>query len=110
MKSMLILLAATSLALFSGLALAGDPRVGQTKAEACIECHGADGNSAVPNFPRIGGQYESYLLHSLRGYKSGARSNAIMAGIVAGLSDQDLRDLAAYYASQDSGLYVPAKR
>jgi cytochrome c553 len=110
MKTMPILLAACSLAVASGLALAGDPRAGQAKAEACIECHGADGNSAVPNFPRIGGQYESYLLHSLRGYKSGERPNAIMAGIVAGLSDQDLRDLAAYYASQDSGLFVPAKR
>lgn len=110
MKTMLTLLAVLSLALTSGLALAGDPRAGQSKADACIACHGADGNSAAPSFPRIGGQYESYLLKTLRSYKSGDRPNAIMAGIVAPLSDQDLRDLAAYYASQDSGLYVPRLR
>lgn len=109
MKNMLILFAAASFALVSGQALAGDPRAGESKAEACVACHGMDGNSAAPGFPRIGGQYESYLLHSLRGYKSGDRPNAVMAGIVAELSDRDLRDLAAYYAAQDSGLYVPRR-
>jgi cytochrome c553 len=110
MRTMLTLFAAASLALVSAQALAGDPRAGESKASACIACHGADGNSAASNFPRIGGQYQDYLLHTLRGYKSGDRPNAIMAGIVAGLDDQDLKDLAAYYASQDSGLYVPRKR
>jgi cytochrome c553 len=109
MKIMPTLLAAAALAFASSHALAGDPRAGESKAEACIACHGADGNSPAPSFPRIGGQYESYLLHSLRGYKSGDRVNAIMADIVKDLSDQDLRDLAAYYAAQDSGLYVPRR-
>jgi cytochrome c553 len=110
MKIMLTLFAALALALAATQAFAGDPRAGQAKAEACIACHGADGNSPAPSFPRIGGQYESYLLKTLRGYKSGERPNPIMAGIVADLSDQDLRDLAAYYATQDSGLYVPGRR
>jgi len=112
MKIMHIFTAALVLpmALVATQAMAGDPRAGESKAQACIACHGADGNSPSPAFPRIGGQYESFLLHTLRGYKSGERENAIMAGIVAGLSDQDLKDLAAYYARQDSTLYVPALR
>ncbi|MFN2348005.1 MAG: cytochrome c [Thioalkalivibrio sp.] len=112
MKIMHILSAALvlPLALMATQVMAGDPRAGEAKAQACIACHGADGNSTTTAFPRIGGQYESFLLRTLRGYKSGERQNAIMAGTVAGLSDQDLQDLAAYYAGQDSALYVPALR
>ena len=110
MKNILTLFAGACLVFTSAHAVAGDPRAGEAKAEACIACHGTDGRGTAPNFPNIGGQYESYLLHSLRGYKSGDRPNPIMAGIVAELSDQDLRDLAAFYAAQDSGLYVPRLR
>ncbi len=96
--------------LLPGLALAGgDPAAGRSKAQACASCHGADGNADNPQFPRLAGQYESYLLHALRQYKSGARKNPIMNGMVASLSDQDLKDLAAWFSSQQ-GLYdTPAE-
>lgn len=84
--------------------LPGDPAAGQDKAQACIACHGEDGNSQNPAWPRIGGQYADYLYHSLKAYKSGDRQNAVMAGQVANLSDQDLRDLASFYATQDGPL------
>lgn len=74
---------------------------GSEKAkQVCAACHGTDGVSQNPIYPHIGGQYEDYLLSSLRAYKSGARQNAIMQGMVATLNDQDLEDLAAYYAAQ----------
>ena len=73
-------------------------------AQVCAACHGTDGVSQNPIYPHIGGQYEDYMLHSLRAYKSGARQNAIMQGMVAPLSDQDLEDLAAYYAAQPGNL------
>lgn len=67
---------------------------------SCVACHGVDGNSAtMPTFPRLAGQHQNYLYHSLQAYKSAQRSNPIMAGIVASLSDDDMRLLSAYYAS-----------
>ncbi len=78
----------------------GDPELGKAKSQTCQSCHGPDGNSPTPQFPTIAGQHEDYLLHALREYKSGARKNAIMAGMVAALSEEDLGNLAAYYARQ----------
>lgn len=82
----------------------GDAAAGKEKSKACESCHGTDGNSPSPAFPKLAGQYEDYLLHTLREYKSGDRKNPVMAGMVAGLNDDDLKDLAAYYASQ-KGLF-----
>ncbi len=84
---------------------AGDPQAGKTKAQVCAGCHGPEGVSPTPNFPILAGQYKDYLLRALRGYKSGARKNPIMAGQVAALSESDMADLAAYFASQ-KGLEV----
>ena len=84
---------------------AGDPVAGKEKSAACVACHGADGNSVTPTFPKIAGQYKDYLFTSLMSYKNGQRNNAIMSGIVAALSEQDMEDLAAFYASQE-GLYT----
>ncbi|MEM8844614.1 MAG: cytochrome c [Pseudomonadota bacterium] len=78
---------------------AGNVAAGKEKSATCAACHGPEGMSLTPQFPNIAGQYEDYLYHSLKEYKSGARSNAIMAGTVATLNDQDLQDLAAYFAS-----------
>lgn len=78
----------------------GDPQAGSAKAAACAGCHGADGNSKVPTFPILAGQYADYLLQALKDYKSGKRKNAIMQGQVAALSEEDMEDLAAWYASQ----------
>lgn len=79
---------------------AGDATAGQAKSAVCGACHGADGNSMVPNFPKLAGQGERYLVKQMQDIKSGARQVPEMAGIVPGLSDQDIADLAAYYAGQ----------
>lgn len=80
---------------------AADLNAGQAKAkEVCAACHGLDGNSQVPDYPKIGGQYPDYLAKALRDYKSGLRKNPIMSGMVAALSVRDINNLAAYYASQ----------
>lgn len=82
---------------------AADLQAGKRKAaETCASCHGPEGRqSAAPNYPILAGQHRDYLLHSLKAYQSGKRDNAIMAGIVSGLSDQDLENLAAWYASRE---------
>jgi len=72
----------------------------KTVTEVCQACHGADGNSPSGDFPRLGGQHEDYLAKALRDYKSGARKNPIMAGFAATLTNKDIDNLAAYYASQ----------
>ena len=78
-----------------------DLDAGKKKAtEVCQACHGVDGNSAAPDFPKLGGQYPDYLAKALRDYKSGQRKNPIMAGFAQPLSAQDIENLAAYYASQ----------
>jgi len=80
---------------------AADLAAGKAKAtEVCAACHGADGNSAAADFPRIGGQYADYLAKALRDYKSGQRKNPIMAGFAQALSKQDIENLAAWYAMQ----------
>ena len=87
---------------FTASAMAGGNAVaGKEKSQACVACHGETGVSAAPTFPNIAGQYEDYLYFALQSYKSGERNNAIMSGIVAALNEQDMKDLAAFYASQD---------
>ena len=78
----------------------GDPEAGKSKSATCAGCHGPDGNSPSAEFPKIAGQHASYIEKQLRDYKEGRRENAIMLGMVAGLSPQDMADLAAYYAAQ----------
>jgi len=87
-------------------AIKGDAAAGKTKAAACAACHGADGNSAAPTFPKLAGQGERYLFKQLkeinRPDKKGNIIRAVptMTGQTESLSDQDLADLAAYFASQ----------
>lgn len=88
--------------------LKGDPKAGEAKTVACAGCHGTDGNSVIPNFPRLAGQYENYLVHVLKQYKNGDRSNPMMVPMVANLSDVDLQNIAAYYASQKGDLKTRA--
>lgn len=104
MKTQFAVAVGCLLALALGGAQAGDAAAGKQKSQACAACHGPDGNSPSALYPHLAGQYETYLLRALKDYKSGARKNAIMAGMVAALSEQDLEDLAAYYASQ-KGLF-----
>lgn len=99
-----ILLAAGCAALFaSATAMASDPAAGREKSRTCAACHGPDGNSTAPDFPRLAGQHEDYLAKALNDYKSGARKNPIMAPQAANLSKRDIADLAAYF-SQQQGL------
>lgn len=104
---------ARAMSVFVGMLLAGttlasgNPAAGEAKSATCVACHGEDGRGTAPEFPVLAGQYVSYLEHALAQYKSGARKNAIMAGFAAGLSEQDIKDLAAYYASKDSPLGTP---
>ncbi len=101
-----ILLLALTLCAGNALA-AGDHKAGKKKAEACAACHGADGNTSLSvEYPRLAGQYASYIEKALADYKSGARKNPIMAGMVANLSEQDRADLAAYFASRPGNLAV----
>ena len=90
----------------SSVAMAGgDPAKGKELAEkVCAACHGADGNSELPANPKLAGQYESYLIQALKGYRSGARQNPIMAGFATALSDEDIANAAAYFASQPGTL------
>jgi cytochrome c553 len=99
------MLALAGLAL-AGLALiasapadAGDAAAGRRKAIACQTCHGLDGLSKLPEAPHLAGQPERYLVKSLEEYRSGARRNEMMSIVGKTLSDQDVADLAAYYAA-----------
>lgn len=78
----------------------GDPDAGQAQAATCAGCHGNDGNSPAPSFPKIAGLGEKYLFKQLQDIQSGARPVDQMAGQLDGKSEQDLRDLAAYFNSQ----------
>lgn len=87
--------------LASGTASAeGDAEAGKARAATCMACHGADGNSANPEWPTLAGQHESYTVAQLNAFKSGKRQNALMSPMAAGLSEQDMADLGAWYASQ----------
>lgn len=101
MKNLVIAIFTSTFLLISGHGIAGDIEAGKKKAgEVCAACHGPDGNSPNPAFPKIGGQYATYIETSLIGYKSGARKDPVMSGMAAALSEEDIENLAIYYASQ----------
>lgn len=81
-----------------------DVDAGKEKAAACASCHGEQGNSLVGTFPKLAGQHASYLIKQLQAFKNGSRQNAMMAGFAMPLSDQDMADIAAYYAEQKISL------
>ena len=105
-RSLLIAAAALMTAMPALAVPVGDPAAGEQKSQACAACHGPQGNSANAAFPRLAGQYADYLLHALRAYQSGDRENAVMAGQVKELSEQDMEDLAAFFASQSGDLHT----
>ncbi|MES2563806.1 MAG: cytochrome c [Pseudomonadota bacterium] len=84
----------------AGAVSAGNPEAGKEKSRTCAACHGADGNSATADFPKLAGQHPDYIVRALRDYKSGKRKNAIMAPQAANLSVRDMDDLAAFYSAQ----------
>ncbi len=79
---------------------AGDAAAGEAKAAACAACHGADGNSANAEWPKVAGQHPKYVEKQLNDFKAGRRVNAMMTGMVAPLSKQDMADIAAFYATK----------
>lgn len=83
---------------------------GKIKSAACASCHGAAGDGELSNFPKLAGQYESYLVQALKDYRSGKRENAIMAGFAGSLSIQDIEALSAWFASQQGGLSAPESK
>ena len=78
----------------------GDAKRGEELAKPCRACHGRDGNSPSPTFPRIGGQHEQYIYRTLKAYRDGKRPDAIMQAPVIDMPDQDMKDIAAFYAKQ----------
>ena len=102
MTQLLFLAAALAAAQATAQTPAGDPVKGREKTQMCAGCHGIEGwRTAFPEVyrvPRIGGQHEAYLAKALQAYKSGERSHPSMRAIAASLSDQDISNLAAYYA------------
>ena len=98
---MIRLIAGLVLMSWLNVALAeGDAERGSTLTATCVACHGNEGNSLAGSFPNIAGQNEKYILKQLRDMKSGARAQNLMVGIVDTLSDQDMQDLAAFYAGE----------
>lgn len=79
----------------------GDAVAGEGKAVTCGACHGVDGNSAVPNFPKLAGLGEKYLLKQMKDIRDGRRPVAAMAGQVDNMTDQDLADIAAFYDAKE---------
>jgi len=106
-KSLGMVVAAALMTVAGGLhAASGDPAAGQKKNSMCAGCHGIpDYRTAFPevySVPKLGGQHAAYIVKALQEYKSGARSHPTMKAIAAGLSDQDMADLAAYYSSDSA--------
>lgn len=87
------------LAMGSTQALAGDIEAGKAKSATCAACHGANGISAIPMYPNLAGQKEMYLAKQLKDFKSGTRKDPVMGAMAMPLSDADIANLAAYYAS-----------
>lgn len=95
--------AMVALTMLSGQALAaGDVTAGQAKAGVCAACHGADGIAVIPGYPNLKGQNEQYIISSIKAYKNKERTGglaAVMQAQASLLSDEDIANLAAYYAS-----------
>jgi len=97
MKKLAIAVAATIM--MASPVFAGDVEAGKAKSMMCSACHGASGISAIPMYPNLAGQKEMYLAKQLKDFKSGKRNDPTMKGMVAGLNDADIANLAAYYSS-----------
>lgn len=85
--------------LLAAPSVAGDAAVGKSKSAVCSACHGANGISTIPNYPNLAGQKEAYLFKQMKAFKEGTRKDAVMAPMAKPLSDADMADLSAYYAS-----------
>ena len=98
MKRMLTVVIVASLGAVATAQAAGNVEAGKAKAAVCVGCHGANGQGVPPN-PALKGKTEDELAQALQDYKSGKRNNAVMKAFAVPLNDQDIANLAAYYAS-----------
>jgi len=96
----LLFLSVAGVALPTMVSAEGSVAAGMEKAVTCEACHGQDGRGVDPTYPNLAGQYESYLIKALSDYRSGTRTNPIMAGMALPLSNQDIEDLASWFASR----------
>ena len=102
MKKVMLSVAAIALAGSMGAAVAGDVAAGKAKSAVCAACHGANGIATIPGYPNLAGQNEQYIVNQLKLFKSGERKSGqanIMAPMAAPLTDADIANLAAFYAS-----------
>jgi len=99
MRKKIALIALTAFCLNSSIGFAGDAAAGKTKAATCGACHGVNGISPNDIWPNLAGQKVGYLVAQLKAFRDGQRSNPMMAPMAAPLSDTDIDNLAAYYAS-----------
>ena len=97
-RTMLIAGAAVLFGVAFAAQAAGDVAAGKAKAKACAACHGANGEGVKPN-PALAGKSEEDFVEAMKAYKSGKRANAVMKSMATPLSDQDMANLGAYYAS-----------
>jgi cytochrome c553 len=95
------------LVLVAGTTFAGDIAAGRAKASACAVCHGGNGLSMQPNVPHLAGQPEIYLVEQLKNYRSGKRPHEVMSVIAKPLTDPEIDDLAAWYASLQLSVVAP---
>lgn len=103
MKTLVTTLAAVSLSLAATTATAaGDVAAGKAKAAMCAACHGMNGISTIPMYPKLAGQHAQYLADSLKAFRDGRRKSPLMEPMAKGLSDYDISNLAAYFASLPS--------
>lgn len=93
-----LILGTATLAAVSFNGQAADAAAGKAKSTTCVACHGSNGISQIPMYPNLAGQKEQYLASQLKAFRDGTRKNMIMAPMAAGLSDDDIANLAAYYA------------
>lgn len=100
MKQMLLI---TMMLFGASGAAAADIDAGKAKAAVCAACHGANGISVIPDYPNLAGQKVRYLDASIKAYRDGERKNPIMSPMASGLSDADIANIAAYFASLPAG-------
>lgn len=103
MKPLTIVGVVLTLLMANPVIATGDAEAGKNKARICAGCHGIDGNSIVPIYPKIAGQHTPYFITAMTAYRDGqriGRSATLMLPMVRNLTDQDIADLAAFYAQQ----------
>jgi len=100
MKAVIVSVALLAILACQSAVAQGNAAAGQSKSAMCSACHGTDGNSVVAQWPKLAGQHQDYLTRQIKLVQSNARAVPEMAPMVAGLSEEDINDLAAYYASQ----------